>query len=437
MQLDRYIKVEQTRALYERFAFVLIGTAGISILTVGVLWNNFSKRSLLLWLFVSLGLVFIRWITCKQYSSTKVTKDNYQDALTKFLIWAFISGLTWGLVPIFFFDHLNPVYALFITCVYTGYIASVASSTALYLPVFLSFSIIPTVLFAGRVFQAGGDIYTPMSVMILFYYVMTLSVAKNTYKAFLKSITLNHENLALLAEVSKQKDAAEAAINAKNQFLAAASHDLRQPLHAMGLFIDTLKPTKLDLEQTQIIEKIGQSKQALNDLLHGLLDISRLDAGVVENKPVNYSLEQLLEKLQAEFAPDAEVKGVQLTITDSVAPVVFVDPVLLERILRNVVDNAIKYTDSGSINLSAHIEDNQVILTLSDTGIGIDEANTEKVFSEFHQLNNPERDRQKGLGLGLAIVKRLCALTGVKITFNSTSGVGTCITFGIPLGSTN
>lgn len=434
MKLEQYIKIEQAKALYAHFRFVLIGTAGVSTLTVAVLWNNFPKQSLLLWLVLAFILIFARRIVSRQFLTRPINQDNYQKALAFFQGWAFITGFMWGLIPLFFFDADKPIYALFIIFVYSGYVATVASSTALYLPIFIAFSFTPTLMFSGRMFVEGGDIYTSVSGMLWFYYGITVMLARNTYKVFIQSKMINYKNIALLEQVNKQKEEIEVAINAKSQFLAAASHDLRQPLHAMGLFIDILKPTKLDPEQALIVDKIDQSKQDLNGLLHGLLDISRLDAGVVENMPINCSLMTLLAKLEVEFQLDADLKNLKLNFNLDHAPIIYIDAVLLERILRNVIDNSIKYTESGSVNIGYEVKGSMLELSLEDTGIGIDENDTEKVFSEFHQLNNPERNRLKGLGLGLAIVKRLCHLTGIKLDFESTPNIGTKFTFSIPLG---
>ena len=229
------------------------------------------------------------------------------------------------------------------------------------------------------------------------------------------------------AELSAQKQAAEAAVLAKSKFLATASHDLRQPLHAMSLLVSALKEKIRpdNNEARHLAEHIEASAYSMENMLSTLLDLSRLDAGVVVARPACLPVEPILARLRQQFQPLAAEKGLELRIPKSRLGI-FTDPALLERILANLLANAIRYTDRGKVLLVLRrIQKDWVRIEVHDTGRGIPEHFREQIFEEYFQLENPERDRGKGLGLGLAIVKRLSLLLGSPVQMRS-GPKGTC-----------
>lgn len=236
------------------------------------------------------------------------------------------------------------------------------------------------------------------------------------------------------AELTAQKQAAEAAVQVKSRFLAAASHDLRQPLHALTLLVAALKE-RLSSGQTQdtqqLVGHIETSALAMQELLNALLDLSRLDAGVVVAHPECFALMRVLHNIQRQFAPLAAEKGLTLQVRSTQAWS-YTDPVLVERILINLVANAIRYTESGWVSIGARQEGDGLRLEVWDTGPGIPQAYQDKIFEEYFQLVNPERSRDKGLGLGLAIVARLARLLGTPVNVYSEPGKGSCFSFRLP-----
>jgi signal transduction histidine kinase len=232
---------------------------------------------------------------------------------------------------------------------------------------------------------------------------------------------------AATAELTAQKQAAEAAALAKSKFLATASHDLRQPLHAMSLLVSAMKE-KIgpdNGEARQLAEHIEASAQSMETLLSTLLDMSRLDAGVVVARPVCVPVAPILEGLRRQFESLAAAKGLALHIRSSRLGI-FTDPALLERILANLLSNAIRYTDQGKVLVGLRrVQKDWVRIEVRDTGRGIPVPYQERIFDEYFQLENSERDRGKGLGLGLAIVKRLSGLLGSPIQVQS-GPQGTC-----------
>lgn len=226
---------------------------------------------------------------------------------------------------------------------------------------------------------------------------------------------------------------AERANRAKSRFLAAASHDLRQPLQAMNLFVAALKASVRDEEALNIVASIQESLRATDDLLDALLDVSRLDAGVLQPRLRNFSIADLTERLETEFASQAAAKNLALRVVVSSA-VVRSDPVLLDRILRNLLSNAVRYTERGRILLGCRRRGAALRIEVWDTGAGIPADKREAIFEEFYQLENPGRDRTRGLGLGLAIVDRLARLLGHRVTVRSTPGKGSSFAVEVPLG---
>ena len=218
---------------------------------------------------------------------------------------------------------------------------------------------------------------------------------------------------------------AEEANRAKTRFLAAASHDLRQPIHTLSLFGAALAMCNLDARTREISQNINVALQGMASQFDALLDISKLDAGVVHINRAPLEPRRLVERLVREFEPLARAKGLEMSASCTFDGVVDTDRLLLERIMRNLVDNAIKYTDTGSLRIDAAATGDDVVIAVADTGRGIPPTEHARVYEEFYQLDNPERDRTRGFGLGLSIVKRLADLLGIRLELESAPGKGT------------
>lgn len=246
-----------------------------------------------------------------------------------------------------------------------------------------------------------------------------------------------HENMArkineATAELRARKDEAERANLAKSRFLAAASHDLRQPMHALGLFIEELGQQPLEARARRLVEHIAASAEAMENLLDSLLDISRLDAGVLNPEPRPFSVQSVLERIAASQRPTAEDRGLRLILRPT--PLwVHSDPVLFERIVTNLVSNAIRYTPSGTILIACRRRSDRLRIEVRDSGVGIALDAQDIIFQEFIQLDNAERSRDKGLGLGLAIVRRLAGLLGHPLDLRSAPGRGSMFAIELPL----
>lgn len=239
---------------------------------------------------------------------------------------------------------------------------------------------------------------------------------------------------SLEQKVEERTHELAAANQSKSRFLAAASHDLRQPMHALGLFTAQLRTRIYEPETLAHVGKVESAVTALQELLDALLDISRLDAGVVSPAPVYFRLQPLFTRLEAAFAPQAEGKGVRLRAAPTQLAILS-DPVLLERILLNLIANAVRYTDRGAVLLGCRRRgDHRVRVEVWDTGVGIAPEHRDAIFQEFYQVGNPQRDRAKGLGLGLAIAARLARLLGSRIDVRSYPSKGSVFAIELPVG---
>jgi signal transduction histidine kinase len=233
------------------------------------------------------------------------------------------------------------------------------------------------------------------------------------------------------AGLQREKDAAERATEAKSHFLAAASHDLRQPLHALGLFVSALAHSDAARREPALVGNIRSATDTLQNLLDAILDVSRLDSGNVVPRIAPTPIQPLFEHTQQALALVAENKGLNLRIRPSGAWV-SCDRDMLQRILLNLVGNALRYTRAGGVLLACRRRGDHWVVEVWDTGNGIPENARDVIFDEYTQLENPERDRAKGLGLGLAICRRLAGLLGAPIGLRSRPGRGSVFWVRLP-----
>ena len=234
------------------------------------------------------------------------------------------------------------------------------------------------------------------------------------------------------AELAAQKTAAEMANAAKSHFLAAASHDLRQPMHAIGLYVEAMKPLLHGRQAGSTLEKLAASVTALEGLFNAILDVSKLDAGAVQPQWQAIALRDFLQNLVSSLQMDAAHQGLDLRVRACDANI-YGDPQLLERILRNLISNALRYTERGGVLLSARRRGDKVLIQVRDTGEGISPDDLPRIFDEFYQTHNPARDRSQGLGLGLSIVRRLAQLLDYPLSVRSVPGKGTVFNLTVPL----
>ncbi|EYS97411.1 transcriptional regulator [Cupriavidus sp. SK-4] len=348
-------------------------------------------------------------------------------------------GALWGLVAWLYLDVRQPAVVICVLSLIAGMSAAALAVFSACLPVAIGF-FLPAIVPVWIAFLATGDIeYLPMFLGTPLYLCVLLVFARNYARVARQAIALRFENVELISQLRDQtaraeaaQHAAEDASRAKSVFLASASHDLRQPLHAMGLFLVSLGRSELDERQRQLVAHIEASSGAAREMLNSLLDFSKLEAGVITPRARAFRLQPLLHKLENEFAPQADARGLVYRTRDTTA-MLYGDPTLVELVLRNLIANAIRYSWQGGVLVACRMHRLHAVVEVWDTGIGIPAAQHRDIFREFHQLGNPERDQRKGLGLGLAIVDGLARTMRTRVTLGSRPGRGSVFRFNMPL----
>nr|WP_233560141.1 HAMP domain-containing sensor histidine kinase [Oleomonas cavernae] len=293
-------------------------------------------------------------------------------------------------------------------------------------------------ILAGQFWLSDIPTSNEMALMLLVYLLVLLNVGRRMNAQVRESFALRFTNQALVASLSdalaqtrRALDEAQRSAQAKTRFLASASHDLRQPVHALRLFVETLAARPLDHESAALVARVRESLAGLRGLLDTLLDISRLDAGTVQPVSAPLALGPLLAQAADAFASLADERGLRLSLRPTEAWVLS-DPTLLGRLLRNLIENALSYTSEGGVLIGTRRRGDQVLVEVWDTGIGIAPEHEQEIFQEFFSLRGRSSDRQGGLGLGLAIVKRLCGLLGHDLAFRSIPGRGSVFRVTLP-----
>lgn len=350
---------------------------------------------------------------------------------------SFVNGAIHGL-SLAAFPYLSETERAFFSVLLLGLCTGAVGTTTGHRNVYLAYTMpafLPLPLlwaWSPGTHPAGWSEYS-LALLIALYFWLLLGLARNAWKTFEESVQIRFQERDLNAQLQAALARANEASQAKTRFLAAASHDLRQPLHTIGLLVAALSLRPMDGRDKEIITLLSQVTLALSEQLDELLDISRLDAGVVQIERRLVSLDDLLRQHHAEIRGAVEEKGLQAILRCGQPVHAYTDPALLLRILRNLTDNAIKFTDSGHVALDVVADGEQALITVSDSGHGIDAQEQQKVFEEFYQVGNPERDRSRGLGLGLSIVRRLAALLGIELGMRSQPGQGTRFELRLPL----
>lgn len=351
-----------------------------------------------------------------------------------------INGITHAL-SLCVFPFLTEYERAVQTMIMTGVGSISVVTTAGYLPISLAY-LIPTLVPAiglwvvYTILEGGSWIGFAVGAMIFWSSGIMVLLSRDTFSLFEESFSIRQRQNNMNQQLKGALQEAENASRAKTRFLASASHDLRQPIHALSLFGGAMAKRPLDKQSREIADHMDIALQSLASRLDSLLDISKLDAGIVQANKAPFNLRLMVERLQDEFMPAALNKDLKVWLDCPADAFVNTDVILLERIVRNLLANAIKYTETGRIEISVEIRGKMIELKISDSGRGIPFEEQEHVFEEFYQLNNPERDHTKGLGLGLAIVKRLADLLGVSMNMDSMIGSGTVFTLKLPQSQT-
>jgi len=435
---DRILK-EQLRLVLGNVASALIPTFALSTLLVWALSPPGDLAALLAWWTAMMALKTVVYFHARRHLAADLSLVPPQRLVWTSILLNALDGGLWGALAWATLSTSTVAGSILVITTAAGMLGSGLSRLSAIMPVFFAFVVTLLSLLAANIWSLGDPSYQALGIVCLIYLVSLSLMARNGARAIRTAINLRFENQDLLQQlrakteiaVAAQREA-EQANAAKSKFLAAASHDLRQPVHAQALFLDVLSHTSLDARQRELLGNAQMATSASSEMLGALLDFSRIEAGVVAPRLQALRLQPVLQKIEVEFSPQAETKGLSYC-TRATPLIVHSDPILLDLVLRNLISNAIRYTPQGRILVACRRRGQQAVLEVWDTGIGIAPQHQQDVFREFHQLGNPERDRRKGLGLGLAIAKGLALAMGHDLTLTSVEGRGSVFRLCVPL----
>lgn len=367
------------------------------------------------------------------------TQEATQVALNRFVAFALLNGVLTGALPLLFFHALAPDARMALTVV-TLLAASGGTVTFASHPIgYVGYMLLamPPLIYEWAV--NGGERAWIVAATLVVFSVLMVRMSRHLGEVFERSVVIRFEREQVVEQLRREKleterarQKAEEASRAKSRFLANASHDLRQPAHALGLFTAVLEQSAQTQQHRTIARNIAAASRVLGELLDNLLDMSRLDAGTVPVAPQPVALRAMVERLCEEAARLAADRPIAVS-AEAPDLVVMLDPVLTERAVRNLLDNALKFTSHGAVRLVAETRGEWLALTVEDSGCGIAAEQQALVFEEFYQIGNPERDHRRGLGLGLSIVTRLAGLMGGSVKLESRTGEGARFTLLLPL----
>lgn len=433
------IAMEQMRLFYNYIPQVVIGATVAAWITVYILSDAATKNQLVIWgsLFTLLSVVrFTHHIWLKRQFADLNLRQNLSipNLRTIAILFSGLSGLAWGTVGVLFFDPTAPLLVSYIIIVLVGLTGTAVTSLSTYYPAYLAFSLPTVIPLCFRLFSEDQSLFIAHGILAIAALTANSGYGAKLQKEVLQSIGLRFEKEYLVKQLQQQKDSAVETSVRKSQFIAATSHDLRQPLNALRLFVGALKREKLPAKVEDIIDDIEISSKTLSDMLNAVLDMSKLDHDMSKPEVKEVPVQPILDRIQCSLSPIAKDKGLRLrTITSSA--IIRTDPHMFERIIRNLVANACSYTNEGTVLVGCRHQNGGLRVEVWDTGIGISEIDQGRIFDAFHRTEDTQQDDHlPHLGLGLSIVKILADGLGHGIYVRSAPGYGSTFSVTVPKG---
>lgn len=430
---DRFIESEQIRLFYK----ASVRTPYALMLLLAVLAWFMSENIPVQWPFLWAVAVAALYINRGMVTRRALARNLDDDSLRRHC--RFVYGLTIlgaavaGLGILAFFGRLPPERQAIITMLCIGWISAAVGISSVYPRFFTGY----VAAFGGSLLAAwiffGYDHRWTIALLLSFLFLYLWRAAKEIGDKAVESIRIRFERIELLKQLEARQRETEEASEAKSRFMAAASHDLRQPLMSLNLLYGSLLRAPTHEAAMSIARKLNAPVLALEAILDSLVEISKLDAGAVSPHKDLVEVERFGVDIQEEFAPRAMEAGIGWKVSASPGLAVF-DAHLAARLLRNLVDNAFKFTEAGRVGVTLRSAGGNLSMVVEDTGCGISPAYRDRIFDEYFQVDNPTRSRARGMGLGLAIVRRLVHLLGGTIRVDSEIGAGTVFTVDLPLG---
>lgn len=429
------IEAAMVRLLYRQSHGILFANFVIPAAVVYALRDTIAIRLLLVWMGAIYLLTIGRIVLSLMFFRHGESRGTPDQWVLRFTVFSWISAALWGLLGSTWMLPQEPQWVAFACIVLAGMACGAMPALSARLSVYLGFMAIMVAPFIVTCLRHPEPIYDVYLAFALALCVVNVYFSRVTHRNLLSGVQLRFENLTLITQLERERDRANAANLAKTRFLAAASHDLRQPLHALGLLSASLSAVAergdVDADGArQLGRRLDTTLERMGGLLDGLLDVSRLDAGLVTIRRRPLPLATLLDDIRDEYEEQARRQGCRLDVVVTEAWIDS-DPELLRRILDNLLSNAIRYAPNARILVGARRRPGAMEIQVIDSGPGIAPEQQALVFEEFAQL--PDAPAEQGLGLGLAIVRRLAGLLGHPILLRSTPGRGSNFSVTVPL----
>lgn len=413
--LRELVRAEQLRAHYAQLPSMAVAQTAGALFTAWVLWDAVDNRVLVAGLCLVALLSAGRLWLYRRYTMLAADARAAPRWRVIAVAGAFASGCVWGSAAPFLYPPQQPQYAVYLVVLLTLLPVVPVAALAAYLPAFYAYALPCLLPFIVTLALRPSRAEHFAALLLVMMMLAMLAFARRYARSLADAIRLR-------AQLARQSAALQAAIDHKTRFIATASHDLRQPVHAMGLFLQTLRGAG-DARIAEAVGHLEASQRSLRAMLANLLDFSRLEAGVVAPQLRSFAVAPLLRQLAEEFGAQAAAKGLNFRCRPGNA-VVHSDPVLLERMLRNLLGNALKYTEHGGVLLACRRRGAQALLQVVDTGVGIEPGDIDAVFDAFALAPAKRLHDADSLGLGLAIVRQSAALLGHTLRLRSVPGRG-------------
>ena len=435
------IRAEAIRTMYDQMHNTAFAAVVITFYMIATAAPFTTWPVIAIWVVAQVAVQLLRAVLLRAFRRRAPPDGELLRWARLYLGHQALVGLLWGATIFLFFHPEEPITLALVLCCLYSIAAGGVPAQAYYPP---SLYTLVGVLFGMvllRLLATGTFGYIMVGIASALYAVTMAGFCRVQSGAVAEGFRIRFENRALVDALTEQKAAADEARHkaelaslAKSQFLAAASHDLRQPLYALSLFSASLDELRLDAEGKAVVGNIQDSIAVMESLFDGLLDVSKLEAGVVRPRLAAVSADAMFDRLSQVFRPIALERGLDLRFRSN-GEWVRSDSALLEQVLSNFVSNALRCTPKGGILVAARTRGDDVLFEVWDTGTGISDEDRERIFDEFVQLGNPERDRRKGLGLGLSIARRAAALIDGQISLASRPGLGSRFGLAQPRGT--
>ncbi|MCU0755066.1 MAG: ATP-binding protein [Xanthomonadales bacterium] len=429
--LSEAVAAEAVRLQYQGMPIAFLASGGMAVVVAAIFQESMPPAIWGTWLVAVLAHVLGRALLRRRFEQLRPSITELPRWGRYAVVGTTASGILWGAGTVLGLLYSTPAMELLLVPLILLLTIAAVISAISYIAVYYAFVIPATVPGVVMLLLEPDTLHLMTGTAYLFFLIMMSRFAHVLHRSFMTSIRLRFENADLIGALRREKNAAIDANLAKSRFLAAASHDLRQPVHALRLFIESFPVQGLRPEQSETLAQIRQSADSMGLLFDALMDMSRLDAGVVEPVIECFEIASFATRLHREFRPQADARGLELRLRTRSATV-RTDPILLNRIVSNLLSNAIRHGARPGVLLALRPRQGHIAIEVWDTGNGIPEPLQRMVFEEFFQIGNPERDREKGLGLGLAIVDRLVRLLGLTLQLRSRSGVGSMFRVLVP-----